>query len=59
MNILQRGLKKEEIAEESILETIEAGANAITYTPPTNSQLFKHKMQEYREIENKKYNKEF
>ena len=45
--------------EESILETIEAGANAITYTPPTNSQLFKHKMQEYREIENQKYNKEF
>ena len=45
--------------DESILETIEAGANAITYTPPTNSQLFKHKMQEYREIENKKYNKEF
>ena len=45
--------------DESILETIEAGANAITYTPPTNSQLFKHKMQEYRENENKKYNKEF
>ena len=45
--------------EESILETIEAGANAITYTPPTNGQLFKYKMQEYREIENKKYNKEF
>ena len=45
--------------DESILETIEAGANAITYTPPTNGQLFKHKMKEYREIENKKYNKEF
>ena len=45
--------------EESILETIEAGANAITYTPPTNGQLFKHKMQEYREIEDKKHNKEF
>ncbi len=45
--------------EESILETIEAGANAITYAPPTNAQLFKHKMQEYRDIENKKYNKEF
>ena len=45
--------------DESILETIEAGANAITYTPPTNGQLFKHKMHEYREIENKKYNKVF
>lgn len=45
--------------EEAILETIEAGANAITYTPPTTSELFKHKMKEYREIENKKYNKEF
>lgn len=45
--------------EESILETIEAGANAITYTPPTNSQLFKNKMKEYREIEDKKYTKEF
>ena len=45
--------------EESILETIEAGANAITYTPPTNSQLFKNKMKEYREIEDKKYKKEF
>ncbi len=45
--------------EGSILETIEAGANAITYAPPTNAQLFKHKMQEYRDIENKKYNKEF
>ena len=45
--------------EESILESIEAGANSITYTPPTNGQLFKHKMHEYREIENKKYNKEF
>lgn len=41
--------------EESILETIEAGANGITFTPPTNAQLFKHKMHEYREIENKKY----
>ena len=45
--------------DESILETIEAGANAITYTPPTNGQLFKHKMHEYREIENRKYNKVF
>lgn len=40
---------------QSILETIHAGANAITFTPPTNHDLFKIKMQEYREIENKKY----
>ena len=26
--------------EEDILRTIEAGANAITYTPPTTGQLF-------------------
>ena len=44
--------------EETILETIEAGANGITYTPPTNAELFKHKMKEYREIEGKKHNNE-
>lgn len=44
--------------EEPILETIEAVANGIRYVPPTNAELFKHKMQEYREIENKKYNNE-
>jgi hypothetical protein len=37
--------------EESILETIEAGANAITYTPPSNGELFSKKMQHYREME--------
>lgn len=26
--------------DDSIRETIEAGANAITYTPPSNGQLF-------------------
>ncbi len=26
--------------DEDILRTIEAGANAITYTPPTTGQLF-------------------
>ena len=40
---------------ESRMRTIEAGANSITYTPPTNNELFKVKMQEYREIENLKY----
>ena len=39
----------------SILATIEAGANAITYTPPTNAELFKKKMEHYREVENDKY----
>lgn len=34
---------------ESILETIEAGANAITYTPPTNGDIFKNLMNKYRE----------
>ena len=33
------------------LETIEAGANAITYTPPSNGELFSKKMQHYREME--------
>ena len=35
--------------EESILATIEAGANAITYTPPSNGQLFAKDMRRYRE----------
>lgn len=38
--------------DQSILETIAAGANAITYTPPTNGELFRVKMDHYREIEN-------
>ncbi|WP_312541459.1 hydrolase [Enterococcus sp.] len=37
--------------EESILETIEAGANAITYTPPSNGELFSKKMDHYRDME--------
>ena len=35
--------------EESILATIEAGANAITYTPPSNGQLFAKDMRRYRQ----------
>ena len=35
--------------EESILRTIEAGANAITWTPPSNSEIFKDIMKAYRE----------
>ena len=34
--------------DESITETIQAGANAITYTPPTNGQLFAESMRRYR-----------
>ena len=37
--------------DESILETIEAGANAITYTPPSNGELFSKKMEHYRDME--------
>ena len=36
--------------EESILATIEAGANAVTYTPPTTGELFGAMMQKYREM---------
>lgn len=34
---------------ESIKSTIEAGANAITYTPPTTAELFRETMAKYRE----------
>ena len=36
---------------ESILATIEAGANAITYTPPTAQELFKRMMSRYRDFD--------
>ena len=35
--------------EASIAETIAAGANAITYTPPTAAELFRVMMENYRE----------
>ena len=35
--------------EGSIRATIDAGANAITYTPPTCAQIFKHLMTKYRD----------
>lgn len=41
--------------EESIAETIEAGANAITYTPPENGVLFSKKMDVYRNQEEQQY----
>lgn len=34
---------------ESIQRTIEAGANAITYTPPTSAEIFKQLMEKYRD----------
>lgn len=36
--------------DETIKEAIVAGANAITYTPPSNGELFRKKMEKYREI---------
>ena len=35
---------------QSIEETIQAGANAITYTPPTTQELFKDMMAKYRAL---------
>ena len=35
--------------EESIRETIQAGANAISWTPPPTAALFKDSMEAYRE----------
>ncbi len=35
--------------EESILETIEAGANSITYNPPSSADIFEVVMDAYRE----------
>jgi len=38
--------------DESILRTIDAGANAITYTPPTSAEIFKDLMNKYRNTDN-------
>lgn len=35
---------------ETIRRTIQAGANAITYTPPSTAELFKATMAKYREL---------
>jgi len=37
--------------EATIRETIAAGANAVTYTPPTNGEIFKELMDKYRKRE--------
>lgn len=34
---------------ESIEAVIDAGANAVTYTPPSNGEMFKKKMEKYRQ----------
>ena len=39
--------------EQSILETIEAGANAISYAPPSTKELFRVIMNGYRENDGK------
>lgn len=44
--------------EKEILATIEAGANAISYTPPTNGELFSAKMKKYRETEKEQFDSE-
>ncbi|AEB30309.1 hypothetical protein CAR_c16510 [Carnobacterium sp. 17-4] len=41
--------------DESIKETIAAGANAITYTPPSNGELFSELMKKYRGQEEMNY----
>lgn len=37
-------------SEDSIRKTIQAGANAVTWTPPTTQELFKATMAKYREM---------
>lgn len=39
---------------DTIQEVIAAGANAVTYTPPSNGDIFKEMMEEYRERCHKK-----
>ena len=34
--------------DQSITDTINAGANAISWTPPTNGEIFKKMMEDYR-----------
>lgn len=39
-------------SDDTIRATIAAGANAITYTPPTTGALFAKSMENYRNAEN-------
>lgn len=43
---------------ETIREAIKAGANAITYTPPSNGEIFKGLMEDYRKRCKKEHDKE-
>lgn len=36
-------------SEETVIKTVEAGANAITYTPPSTAELFSEMMTKYRQ----------
>ena len=36
--------------DQSISDTISAGANAITWTPPSNGEIFKDMMEKYRKL---------
>lgn len=42
--------------DEMIQTTIDSGANSITFTPPSNAELFTDMMQHYREIHQEKEN---
>ena len=35
--------------EDTAREVIHAGANAVTFTPPTNGEIFKDLMEDYRQ----------
>jgi len=37
-------------SDQSIADTVNAGANAITWTPPTSAEIFKHMMEKYRNM---------
>ena len=37
--------------DESIQATLDAGANVISYTPPSNGDIFKKRMELYRQEE--------
>lgn len=49
--IIATGGKK----EEHIMGTIEAGANAISYTPPTTQDVFQENMEKYRDDLNEQF----
>lgn len=42
-------------SDDHILETIQAGADAISYTPPTTQQVFQENMDKYREDLNRQF----